>query len=356
MTKRLWPTRAQWAKWSLPSKLTVIGAYVGIAALIITLLIPLLQLPGSPIGNTIDPIVLPEAFLTVTIAPIRPNDYEAVWFLSSCWGLSLPADSASAEGWQNNVFQSTSAFRLILTSGLPPGYPEPIIESVGLCVLARRSWKPRIKVKTLLYMGGGADGPVSIADFERTLETYWPLRWRPSWSDQDHSQKPREMSFKYLKAGENIVILVSEAPRFLTDADDHITGEEAIVVAARMDLLIAGKKITVFSPERLLLLEYNHLMTDVNNHSYADVFDGFDYHNMESLQSSSMAERSISAVTEASDLPTMIMWKAHQEVFKLKEQPTCKRAVKNEIEILTLEPGLSLQDKTVLTELAHRLK
>lgn len=37
--KRIFPTRSQWSKWTLPSKLTCIGAYVGIVSLIISSLI-----------------------------------------------------------------------------------------------------------------------------------------------------------------------------------------------------------------------------------------------------------------------------------------------------------------------------
>lgn len=39
----LWPTRKQWARWSLPSKLTAVGALVGVVALGVTLAIWLLS-------------------------------------------------------------------------------------------------------------------------------------------------------------------------------------------------------------------------------------------------------------------------------------------------------------------------
>lgn len=37
------PNKSKWKKWSLPSRLTAIGTYVGILGLILTLLIPLLS-------------------------------------------------------------------------------------------------------------------------------------------------------------------------------------------------------------------------------------------------------------------------------------------------------------------------
>jgi hypothetical protein len=67
MLRYLLPTRKQWSRWSLPSKLTAIGAYVGIAGLIIAGL----QWRSSDSGAALDAAALPEAFLSVTIAPIR---------------------------------------------------------------------------------------------------------------------------------------------------------------------------------------------------------------------------------------------------------------------------------------------
>lgn len=147
---RLWPTKTQWSRWTLPSKLTAIGTLVGIASLIVAVL----QLWPSSDGTTLDAGLVPEAFLSVTIAPIRPDDLDVTWFLPGKWAFSVSDTSSSENAGPKLTFQSASAFRLILTSALPPGSPEPIVDSLSLVVLARQPWRPRARVKTLLFSGG----------------------------------------------------------------------------------------------------------------------------------------------------------------------------------------------------------
>lgn len=52
MVKAMIPSREQWKRWSLPSKLTAIGAYVGILGLVLTVLFFFFSRPGEPPQET----------------------------------------------------------------------------------------------------------------------------------------------------------------------------------------------------------------------------------------------------------------------------------------------------------------
>ena len=53
---RLLPTKRQWKNWSLPSKLTAIGAYAGILALVLTVVLQLL-LKGDSTRKVLEELV-----------------------------------------------------------------------------------------------------------------------------------------------------------------------------------------------------------------------------------------------------------------------------------------------------------
>ena len=63
--KRLWPTRYQWNRWTLPSKLTAISVLVGLIGIFFTLVSPWLTSPKEPIGanprSTQETTLKPEA-------------------------------------------------------------------------------------------------------------------------------------------------------------------------------------------------------------------------------------------------------------------------------------------------------
>jgi hypothetical protein len=236
-----------------------------------------------------------------------------------------------------------------LTSSLPPGSPEPVIEAVSLVVVGRQRLLPRPPVITRLFTGGGADGPVAFADFARADATTWPLRWRSEDEDNDlgYSERPRPLTFKYLKPGENIVVLVTEGPSVDGLVDDELPHDELFEVAARLDVLVGGSRVSVFSRQRLLLLEYSH--------TESDVLEEFDVQTMDELQRrttlSDAGVPSLGAATAARDL-----WEAAQAVALLRRQPASRNDVIDTVKRLVDAGRLGEVESSRLGDLAQRLQ
>jgi hypothetical protein len=299
--------------------------------------------------NSLDPAVLPEAFLSLTVAPIRPEDLDAIWFLPDNWAFSVLAGPASGAGHSARIYQSAAAFRLILTSALPPGTAEPIVETVALVVLGRQGWAPRTGVRTYLFTGGGADSPISFADFARTEAPVWPLRWRPERENEfGYAAKPEPLKFKYLRSGESIVFLVSEAPSVSgPDSHNDVAREEFLEVAARADFLIGGLKRSVFSRERLLLLGYRH--------SARDALDRVDISGIARLQSAStLGDPDAPGLVPESS--TMLReWKAFQMITGLRGGAITKSQAAANVRGLVETKELSGDERARLRDLLDRL-
>lgn len=154
--------------------------------------------------------------------------------------------------------------------------------------------------------------------------------------------------FKYLRAGENIVILVTEAPSVDGLVEDELGGEEMIEVATRADFLVGGKKATVFSRERLLLLEYTHL--DEDSLGY------FDLRDMEALQRSSTVPEPSNGGLEQGRLSVSEQWKASQAVAALRANPATKLAAAAQVARLVNDPKTAESDRRALADLAGRLR
>ncbi len=93
----LWPTKRQWKGWTLPSKLSVIGAYVGITALLLTIVSFILLLSGReanlPSIYRLRVTVLNPQQLPVEDAKVRSSLGGEPKRVAGGWQFDIPAAS-----------------------------------------------------------------------------------------------------------------------------------------------------------------------------------------------------------------------------------------------------------------------